>query len=157
MKIKAIDIFGATALAALAGVAIAGAVKRKRENDKMQSIISGIGGYGKAIKEIYNNLQKDYLYTRVRRDDKGDWDAWDVLWMTDSGYIAWRNYGQSACRNNLRDLYWTITNIFDTTPEKFIEDYWLTYYEDHVRYGVSPHTGEVIVLADYRDLYKRSY
>ena len=42
MKIKAIDIFGATALAALAGVAIAGAVKRKRENDKMKSIISGI-------------------------------------------------------------------------------------------------------------------
>ena len=41
MKIKAIDIFGAAALAALAGVAIAGAVKRKRENDKMESIIHG--------------------------------------------------------------------------------------------------------------------
>lgn len=44
MKIKAIDIFGTAALAALAGVAIAGAVKRKREQDKMKSIISGIGG-----------------------------------------------------------------------------------------------------------------
>ena len=43
MKIEAIDIFGATALAALAGVAIAGAVKRKREQDKIKSIISGIG------------------------------------------------------------------------------------------------------------------
>lgn len=59
MKIKAIDIFGATALAALAGVAIAGAVKRKREQDKIKSIISGIGATGYASKK---RIQEYFKY-----------------------------------------------------------------------------------------------
>lgn len=42
MKIEVIDIFGAAALTALVGVAIAGAVKRKREQEgKVKQIMSG--------------------------------------------------------------------------------------------------------------------
>ena len=145
---KAIDWIAYAAGAYFVGTAIAGAIKKHREKN---SGTNGIGGYGKAIHEIYNNLQKDYMYTQVRRDNNGGWDTWDVMWMTYRGYIAWRNYGQSACKNNLRDLYWTIINIFDTTPEEFVKKYWLTYYKDNVKYGVNPHTGEVIVLADWRD------
>lgn len=63
MKIKAIDIFGATALAALVGVAIAGAVKRKRESEgKVKQIIQGVGATKKFY--VYAGYYELYISTK---------------------------------------------------------------------------------------------
>ena len=46
-----------------------------------------------------------------------------VLYLTLGGYIGWSHYGSSACRMNLRDLNWTIRNIFEMTPAEFLKTY----------------------------------
>ena len=56
-KIQAIDIFGATALACLAGVAIAGAVKRKREQQAQ-----GVGATRKFY--VYAGYYELYISTK---------------------------------------------------------------------------------------------
>lgn len=48
---------------------------------------------------------------------------WAVLWLTTSGNIGWRCYGQSACKRNLRELNWTIRHIFKMTPSEFLRTY----------------------------------
>lgn len=44
-------------------------------------------------------------------------------------YIYWKNYGSSACKSNLRDLNWTIRNIFNCSPLDFIKKYQCFNYE----------------------------
>lgn len=38
-------------------------------------------------------------------------------------YIFWNNYGSSACKPTLRELNWTIRNIFKMTPSDFFMTY----------------------------------
>lgn len=38
-------------------------------------------------------------------------------------YIFWNNFGSSACKPTLRELNWTIRNIFKTTPSEFFMTY----------------------------------
>lgn len=59
-KIQAIDIFGATALACLAGVAIAGAVKRKREQQAQGA--QGVGATKKFY--VYAGYYELYISTK---------------------------------------------------------------------------------------------
>lgn len=40
------------------------------------------------------------------------------LWLYNN-YIMYQNYGQSAVRNNLKDLTWLINNIFETKRKDF--------------------------------------
>lgn len=46
-----------------------------------------------------------------------------VLYRTVHGNIGWSHFGSSACRMNLRDLNWTIRNIFEMTPTEFLKTY----------------------------------
>lgn len=46
-----------------------------------------------------------------------------VLYRTVHGNIGWSHFGSSACRMNLRDLNWTIRNIFEMTPAEFLKTY----------------------------------
>lgn len=133
---------------------VAGAAALFLLKKKAAAAVEGIGATkNDTLHEIRKSLLKDRIFSEVRRDDRGEWNVWDVMWISDYGNIAWRHYGQSANPNTLRDLKWVITNIFDTTPDKFVKKYWETFWENHVRYGINPYTGEVIVLQDYRDLY----
>ena len=43
-----------------------------------------------------------------------------TLWLSDDNkYIMFRNYGQSAVRNNIKDLTWLINIIFETKNKDF--------------------------------------
>lgn len=82
---------------------------RSNENERslrhiMQHIRNG-GSYARHIDNV-----------RYPFDDK-------VLYLTRNGYIRWTCYGSSACRMNLRDLNWTIRNIFEMTPAEFLKTY----------------------------------
>ena len=133
-----------------AGITVAGAVKRKREQQAQGA--QGVGGYGKAIHQIYNDLQNDFIYGDWSRYPNGERYFRDNMYVTDDGkYIHWENYGASAVRNNLRDLSWLIKTIFDTTPEDFIKDYLKARWEGHRLVVYNP-DGTTTVAEDYTEL-----
>ena len=37
-----------------------------------------------------------------------------TLWINDPKYITWLSYGQSAIKNNLKELTWLLNNILNS-------------------------------------------
>lgn len=80
-----------------------------KENARcLRQIMDHIKGGGSYVEHI-ENVKFPYVHK--------------VLYLTLGGYIGWSHYGSSACRMNLRDLNWTIRNIFEMTPAEFLKTY----------------------------------
>lgn len=41
----------------------------------------------------------------------------------DYKYIRWNHYGSSANKNNIKELFWIITTIFEMSPVEFLNRY----------------------------------
>ena len=80
-----------------------------KENDRALHQIMAHINHGGCYAEWFQNVQHP-MY-------------WAVLWLTTSGNIGWRCYGQSAYKRNLRELNWTIRHIFKMTPSEFLRTY----------------------------------
>lgn len=130
------------------------AAKRKATADyyaEKEKGANGIGGYGKALREIYDNLNAGYFYGDWRRYPSGERYFRMMLWTSDDDkYIYWENYGRSAHRNKISELKWIIENIFDTTAEQFLEDYPKARWENH-REIVYYNSGKTEIAEDYSD------
>lgn len=86
--------------------------------------------YNNTLKAIYNSLKNGEKY--------GKFVYWDYynnkpmrypyfhIALSKHDYknlFLWENYGSSANKATLKDLNWIITEIFNTTPDKFILEY----------------------------------
>ena len=81
-----------------------------------------------AIDFIYNELNSGRVFGKhCIKDASGMLYKYPfiraALYITTNNYIGYTHYGSSAVKNNKQDLQWVIENIFDTTPEKFLETY----------------------------------
>ena len=68
-------------------------------------------------KERIKNVKKllDLGYTvRIYGNPNGD----GKVWIKDN-FIMFQNFGQSAVRNNIKDLTWLINNIFNAKRKNF--------------------------------------
>ena len=74
------------------------------------------------LRHIMQHIRSGGSYARHIDNVRYPFDA-KVLYRTRNGYIGWTCYGSSACRMNLRDLNWTIRNIFKMKPAKFLKTY----------------------------------
>lgn len=77
--------------------------------------------YSKELNEIYESINNGIKYGEDLENVRFP-IFWEVL-SANKYYIFWRNYGSSANKNTKKNLLWIITNIFNTTPEQFINDY----------------------------------
>lgn len=129
--------------------------KRKADEAEHKGT-EGVGGYGKVIRNIYDMLQDGYSY--------GNFNHWypngeryfkQQMYVTDDGkYIHWEHFGASANRNQISELKWIIENIFDTTPEQFVQDYFPSRWEGHKLIVYYP-DGSTKVAEDFSDLYNK--
>ena len=74
-----------------------------------------------ALKEIYNNINNGKKYGEIEKNVKYPF-FWTVLTANEK-YIYWCYFGESANKNTITDLAWILKNIFEITPEEFIEKY----------------------------------
>lgn len=76
----------------------------------------------KAIEYIYNELHTGRVFGKHHLNVNYPYISAD-LYLTDGGYIGYSHFGSSAVKDNIPALEWVIRNIFDITPEKFLESY----------------------------------
>lgn len=81
-----------------------------------------------ALHTIMNNLKAGKVYGKTC-EGRIEPYFWFVM-CKDGNFIHWVHFGRSANRCNLKELKWIINVIFDTTPEKFIEEYECKYWCD---------------------------
>ena len=79
------------------------------------------------LNQIYSNLQKGLYYYETKKCPHNEW-YYDsiVLWVTQHNNIGWEHYGRAANKNTKKDLKWIIEEIFELTPEEFINKYKLS-------------------------------
>lgn len=82
------------------------------------------------LKFIYDKLIAGEIFGKIEQHRLGGTYFWDVL-SASKEYIHWRHYGESANKLSLSNLKWILTEIFKTTPEKFLYDY--TTYNKYKR------------------------
>lgn len=76
----------------------------------------------KAIEYIYNELHTGRVFGKHSLNVKYPYIHAN-LYLTDNGYIGYSHYGSSAVKDTIPELAWVIENVFDTTPEIFLESY----------------------------------
>ena len=79
------------------------------------------GGKNDSIKRNIQQYQQREKYGDIVKNVKYPF-FWTVL-IADEKYIYWRYFGESANDNTLDALAWILKNIFELTPEEFIEKY----------------------------------
>ena len=74
-----------------------------------------------ALKEIDNNINNGKKYGYMMKNVK--YPFFDTVLSANKQYIYWQRFGSSANKNTVKDLEWILENIFELSPEKFIEKY----------------------------------
>lgn len=74
-----------------------------------------------ALKEIYNNINSGKKYGYVMENVK--YPFFYTVLSANEQYIYWQHFGSSANKNTIGNLAWILENIFELSPEKFIEKY----------------------------------
>ena len=82
------------------------------------------------LKFIYDKLIAGEVFGKIEQHRLGGAYFWDVL-SANKEHIHWRYYGESGNKLSLSNLKWILTEIFKTTPEKFLYDY--TTYNEYKR------------------------
>ena len=83
------------------------------------------------LREILHNVRSGKVYGTINKANP--WVGVDnlkheCLWQfySESGHrwmIGWDNYGRGAIRDNLKDLEWLISAIFEMKPSEFVATY----------------------------------
>lgn len=97
-----------------------------------------------ALNRIYGNLKNGDVYGHDRITWRNDFPETKLAgkpMFTTALYkhyckplFCWRHYGESANKATKKELLWIIENIFDTTPEKF-ENQYITRTAFREKYG----------------------
>lgn len=75
------------------------------------------------LKEIFNNVNDGKSYGETIKDSRFP-AFWEVLTLSpNKEYIRYRHYGSSAVKNDIRELVWVLSTIFQMTPSEFINNY----------------------------------
>ena len=69
----------------------------------------------KQLKEIKDLVNAGFI-VRVFKQDKSN----ITLWVNDKRYIMWQSYGQSAIKNNFKDLLWLINDLFEAKGKSIL-------------------------------------
>lgn len=70
---------------------------------------------GQQLKEIKSLVNAGFIVRVFKQDNSNI-----TLWVNDSKYIMWQSYGQSAIKNNYKDLTWLINDLFEAKGKSIL-------------------------------------
>lgn len=83
-----------------------------------------------ALSEIFNDINNGHSYGYDCTYDYYHNKPFDYPYFSeclsisyDEKYIRWCNFGSSANKNTIKNLYWIITEIFKISPVEFKQKY----------------------------------
>lgn len=80
-----------------------------------------------SLRIIMKELKSGIRFGSIYPHRQGGYYFWEALsygtGRDGRKWVFWRNFGSSACKPTLRELNWTIRNMFKLTPSEFLMKY----------------------------------